>query len=260
MNKPKIQISKGKNPITHWKEWLEHAPPAKKEEHWKAGRSAKEMAHFWLGEQNHDPNGTITSLLESSKDFGKISEWSAEPEARQPFDKYGGNTRNADLLIHAKDERGAFTLAVEGKADEPFGETVNKVLSNALEKKAENKNSNAIGRIEGLVAMLFSKKSRGLPHISKLHYQLLTATAGALSYAKKQKHDRVILLIQEFKSNSGNAKKYRENHEVLNAFVLRLSEGCIKEVEENKLYGPLEILEGSSLKLYIGKITCAPVG
>lgn len=37
-----------RHPIRSLEEWLQYAPPAKGEKHWKDGRSAKELAKAWM--------------------------------------------------------------------------------------------------------------------------------------------------------------------------------------------------------------------
>jgi len=72
-------------------EWLQHAPPAKGEKHWKDGRSAKELAKAWM-----TPNGPkmpldISDLLTSHPDTtGFQPEWGV-PEYETELDLFKGS-------------------------------------------------------------------------------------------------------------------------------------------------------------------------
>jgi len=164
-------------------DWREHAPP-KSEKHWKEGRSAAEMARTWVGLESPALPPEVDRVLRSHPDFGEVQEWSAEPEARVKFDDMGGEPSNADLLLHGHDENGAFIVVVEGKADEPFGSTVDVTLRDALERRVVNPRSRGVDRVQQLAGALFHERSgRSSPVVTSLPYQLLTATAAALAEA-----------------------------------------------------------------------------
>lgn len=250
-----MTINKGAIPIRSLEEWLQHAAP-KHESHWKDGRSAKEAARCWLAAVPGLPE-EVDLTLRSHPDFGPIRSWTAEPEARVPFDKFPGEPRNSDLLVLAEDEHGSFAISVEAKADESFGEPVAQALSAAIERKLANPRSNGLARIEQLGAALFGPRRSGEPELGDLGYQLLTATAGALAAAAEHGMSRAVLLVHEFATANTSDLKHEINARDLRSFAHRLSHGSIAELAPGRLYGPV-LVPGAPLfetvpRLYIGK-------
>ena len=92
----------------------------KKPEHWVDGRSAKEAARAWIGADPGRMPPEVSAAIEQHRAFGPVIEWTGEPEVRLPFDTFGGETRNTDLLVAARDQHGPYLIAVEAKADESF--------------------------------------------------------------------------------------------------------------------------------------------
>ena len=113
-------ISKNGKPLEDLDNWRDLAGPKHKNQ-WQPGRSAMEAARAWI---ELAPESLPTEILEallSHEDLGQIVEWSAEPEARISFDSFGGEPANLDLMVQARDGTGSLVIAVEAKADEPFG-------------------------------------------------------------------------------------------------------------------------------------------
>ena len=190
-------IKKGSETISDLETWFRLS--GLKEVHWKDGRSAKECARAWL-ELNPDcVPAEISQALNPHPDFGRILPgWSAEPEARVDFDSFRGNTSNIDVLLTARDESGPLVIAVEAKADETFGNTVEDTLRAAVEQKAKKPKSKRVDRLEQLAASLFGVPRERLAEVGKLRYQLLTASAAALAEAQCQWARRAVLIIHEF--------------------------------------------------------------
>lgn len=161
-------------------DWFRLAPP-KRSSPWKDGRSAKELAHYWLKETggNRFPP-VVEALLLQSHDFSSVLRWSAEPEAQSRFDDFGGEPRNCDLLVDAEDRRGKYIIAIEAKADESFDRYLPDILANALERRLRNPSSRGIERILQLTSHILGEGPKGAPQVNQIRYQLLTATAGFL--------------------------------------------------------------------------------
>jgi len=239
-------------------QWEELAGP-KREHQWSPERSAYETARTWLSVQPPALPRQITAALLTNSAFGAVTAWTAEPEARVPFDTLKGEPRNTDLLVHATDEYGDLVLAIEAKADEPFGETVTDAMAAALERRVANHNSRGVERIVSLVQSLFGERSRGQQEVATLRYQLLTATAGALAAATRANASRVVMLVQEFRTAKTTDEKHVENAKDLDAFVHRLSQGSVSSCVPGKIVGPFSI-PGAPLfekvpQLYIGKVS-----
>jgi hypothetical protein len=247
-------IKKRDRTIASFEDWAEWGRP-KRDGHWKDGRSAMEAARCWAGSLTMPSE--VLAILADHPDFGEITQWSGEPEASVKFDSFRGPP-NIDLLLCPEDERGAFIVAVEAKADEPFGRTVATYRRDAAKAKAASPNSRQLERIEQLVPALFGDSSAGLPAVEALRYQLLTATAGALAEATRRGIDRAVLLVQEFRTSLTTAKRQAVNHADLTAFVSQISGGAVSTVEEGRLYGPFRVPEGAFFKapagLYVGKV------
>lgn len=250
-------IIKDSQPICDLETWLRLAGPKTKEQ-WKDGRSAKESARAWLERTPACVPPEIEQALSAHPDFGTILPgWSAEPEARVAFDSFGGEPSNLDVLLTAEDEEGQLVIAVEAKADEPFGYTVEKTLCQARQRKAENPRSRGVDRLEQLAEAILGVPGDRLPEVGELRYQLLTASAAALAEAQRRCVRRAVLIIHEFATDQTSCQKHLDNAEDLNAFVRRLSAGVVTTVAEGTVRGSFDLpghpLIDSPIRFYIGK-------
>jgi len=252
-----MAILKHGQPIIDLSDWEERAGP-KRTNQWREDRSAMEVARCWLSANPSLP-AEVIAVLSNHPAFGAVKQWEAEPEVRFPFDQFPGETRNTDLAVYAKDEFGEFVLAVEAKADEPFGETVADALTAAIERKLEIPNSNGVARIEQLVAALFGSPNANEATLGELRYQLLTATAGALKAGETRgATSRVVLLIQEFRTRQTDDSKHAANAMDLNRFVRCLSHETTATIEPGVLSGPFAVpgapLFRTPASIFIGKV------
>jgi len=249
-------IHKSDIPVEPIEDWFARCSP-KSARQWKDGRSAKEAGHCWVGMQSPTLPPEVAAALASNPDFGEVTRWSGEPEAQVRFDGHSGPA-NIDLLLHASDARGEFVVAVEAKADEPFGNTVAGSLARSLEVKLSTPNSKRMARMEELVRALFHPREKRMPRLEDLRYQLLTATAAALAVAHGAGTARAVVLVQEFRTHLTTPKRRKENHADLTSFVRRISGGAVSTVEEGRLYGPFRVPGGALFSdpagLYVGKV------
>ena len=176
-------IEKNGRRLSTLDEWRKYAPPQGGDRHWKDGRSAKESAKSWLAAAPLIP-AEIADTLSSHNDIGTLCDWRAEPEKEIPFDDFNGPA-NIDVLLTGRDENGSIVVAVEAKADESFGQIVEKTLSAARSRLKNNPRSNGVTRIEQLLAAIFGAVT-DQTDILELRYQLLTVTAAAMAEAKRQ--------------------------------------------------------------------------
>ena len=249
-------ITKDGEPLEDLDTWRRLAGP-KHENQWQDGRSAKEAARAWI---ELAPESLPTEILEallSHEGLGQIVEWSAEPEARVTFDSFGGEAANLDLMVHARDGGGSLVIAVEAKADEPFGATLAETSRAASKRKAENPRSKGLDRLERLAETVLGVPGDELTRIDTLRYQLLTATAAAVAAAQRRSVSRAVLLIHEFVTEQTLDEKHERNAADLGAFVRHISGGAIEEVEAGTVCGPLELpgvrATGSDVWFYVGK-------
>lgn len=245
-------IKKGSHALESLEDWERFAGP-KSAVQWADYRSAKEAARAWLERLD---DGAIPSEIEAilvgHSDFSQVRRWSAEPECEVRFDAFGGPA-NIDVMVHAEDDRGAFVMAVEAKADEPFGEYADRALANALEAKLRSSNSNALARIEGLAARLFEARGKGEPHVREIRYQLMTLSAAALAEAERTAVLRAVAMIQEFDTPRTTEEKRKANGRDLVRFLDRLGVESPGRVLEGELVGPVALEGADGPHLYVGK-------
>jgi hypothetical protein len=250
-----MTIEKAGRKITTLADWQTYAGP-KGSDHWKDGRSAKEIARAWL--EGMGPPLEMAKLLTGHPSFGPLESWIAEPEAKLPFDGFAGEPRNSDLVVHVVDSRGPYLIAVEAKADEPFGQTLAEALASALERLLANEVSNGLFRIQQLAQALFGARMPGDPAIKHMRYQLLTACAGAICEAERRGYSRTLLLIHEFVTTSTRDELHQANSTALGTFVKRLSHGAVTEVGCDSICGPFLVpgrpLFANTNQLFIGKV------
>lgn len=168
-----------------------------------------EVARAWIEGDGVSLPPEVQSIFSTHPRFGTVLNWDAEPEAKLRFDTYPGEPRNSDLVVRARDSFGPYVLAVEAKADEPYGETVAETFAAALERKISNPRPNGIARIQSLASLLLRKHVTGHVNASELRYQLLTACAGAVAEAQRSQTTRTVMLVHEFIT----AKTLDVNHE-----------------------------------------------
>ncbi len=252
-----MSINKNDRVIDSLEKWRRYAGP-KRPNQWKDERSAKEVARAWLGAGNKMPE-EVVSILSGHPNFGPVLTWVAEPEAKLKFDDFSGETRNSDIAVYVRDTFGLYLLAVEAKADEPFGESVAQTFSKAFERRKKDPNSNGAIRAEQLVLALLGLQMKDSARFGNLRYQLLTACAGALCEAERKGCSRSIMLVHEFITNATTDKKHAKNETDLENFMEQLSNGTVNKVSRGQLYGPFfvhgEPLLKSKVALYIGKVS-----
>jgi hypothetical protein len=250
-------IIKNNTTIDTLEKWKSLAGP-KRADQWKDGRSAKETALAWLEAGPDNLPQEIEDLLARHDDFGPVSTWSAEPEAKLRFDSFAGEPRNSDMVVTCTDAKGEFSIAVESKADEAFGETIADTMAAALERKIENPRSNGIARVEQLVAALLGPRKQKEPALRDIRYQLLTACAGALKLAIDSKQDRVLVLVHEFATSKTSPEKRKKNTHDLDLFLKRLSHLSVTALKECEICGPFHVpglpLFDNPPRLYVGKV------
>jgi hypothetical protein len=172
-------IHKSHTRLTTLEDWRIHAGP-KSTVQWQDHRSAKESARAWLGAGPGIPE-EIREVLEAHPKFGPLETWSAEPEARVRFDSFRGEPANLDILVEGRDDRGPVVMAVEAKADETFGQTLDGAWAAAEARLEKRPGSKGIARLEQLLWAVLGVEPKAIASVAHLRYQLLTGTAALLS-------------------------------------------------------------------------------
>lgn len=225
MNKYKVNLSKedkksGKiNQINSVDDWKKYAPPMK-DEHWKNGKSAKELAKYIIGENDYLPQELEVLLIKIG--CKQELELEGEPEKITGL-KSRGNGRTHDLLLVKEEE---VVLGVEAKVAESFGsELVCKIINDY--KNDPQKMEGKYKRLNYLYKCIYGSK---IDNISKkdsehLRYQLLTATVGTLLEAEKAKAKKAALVIITFVSVAGSVSNgMKKNEDDLYYFISTISE------------------------------------
>lgn len=232
--------------ITSLNDWFRHSPPAAGERHWKEGRSAKELAKYWMknGELIVVPN-ELQSLFNSNPVTSELLVESVIPECTTKLDNFGKG-RMHDLLLIGKKDECSIVISIEAKADETFGPTI------AERHRNNSVNSKIDERINLLSKQLFLDVN-----IESLRYQLLHGIAGTLLEAKKQKADFAVFVVQEFTTSLTDPKKQQKNSADLNLFISTLVNEPVN-LKEGSLLGPIRVpvgnVEANEPSLFFGKI------
>ena len=200
----------------------------------------------------------LVALLSSHPDTQSAVLENGEPEARLAFDRRVGEVRNADLAVRAVAGSAPLALTIEAKADEPFDQLVADTLADALDRILERGRGGGIDRVRDLATSLLHPPARGLPPLRLLRYQLLTAVAGSLAWARQLEAPRAVLVIHEFQTSQTSTGELQRNAQDLDLFVTRLTAGTLRGLAVGSLVGPIRVpgdpLFDKPADLYLGKI------
>lgn len=200
-------------------DWASLGKPASAE-HWKCGRSAYELARDWI---EGDAEAAVVSSLSVRPELTGIEliEGVAEKQTRFDGDPHG--PRNHDLLLRAVLPNGqSVTVAVEGKADEPFDVPIWRYREKGLRR---SRDTGALRRIDSLVRCWFDTSlvaDRVEPPIVCLGYQLFSALAGALADAKLDGSPQAVVVIMEYVTDLTDDSEHAYNERALDNFLRRL--------------------------------------
>ena len=214
--------------------------------------SAKEIAKAWIGPDGPRVPRDFVDFLKSQEEFDGIEITEAVPEQKVPLDDFRGNTRNTDLAVTGKSEKGLVAIGVEAKVDEPFGDLIGEYLDKERPEK-----SNVPKRIDHLSRSMFGRAVDG--EIRGIRYQLLHASAAVLIRAKSIGAAHAVFLVHEFITDKWDEKKARENMEDFQRFVAILANVPEGEIRGGTLYGPVSVPGGEfvpgDVPLFLGKMT-----
>lgn len=205
-------------PISSLDEWRRLVfDGTSKSRHWRKGRSAHSLAEFIIGQRNGAAH--LQRRLSSALGLSvKLEE--ATPEYLARFDSYLGGPSNLDLgitgSVGCSDRCSSLFVGVEAKVDEPFGSTVKGRYTAAFKDRSDGKRTNAPERVKELLSRYFSVS--GSPVTSRfagIRYQLLTGTAGTVSYPA----ERSVFYILVFRTSLYDEGKGQANQRDYESFV-----------------------------------------
>ena len=139
-------------------------------------------------------------------------------------------------------------MAVEAKADEPFGDTIEKTLSKANKRLEKASGSKGVERVKNLAAQFGLSLEQ--QEVLNLRYQLFTLTAAALAEAERRAAQRAIVIIHEYVTSLTSCEKRAQNASDLDCF-LEMVFGRQYSLCNGMIVGP--IVTNGMGKLYYGK-------
>jgi len=200
------------------------------------------LAKAWLPEPGDpSPPVELEALLMTAGTFGTITFDVGYPELRVRFDRVRGEPRNTDLAIGAQALVGPIAISVEAKADESFGRTLGQEVVEAAADWSFEERPGKLERLQGLVRAIIPARSPDQAALGSLRYQLLTATAGAWTFAAQRGAAIAILVVHEFLGPRINAARLRANADDLDAFMDRVTGGAHPSLAHDELVGPLPV-------------------
>lgn len=227
----KIEISKNEEIIDTLDKWYKLGRPMK-DNHWKSGRSAMELARYILNGNGTFPKEIEEILLKIGCNSDKV--FKGEPEKVTPL-VGRGNGRNHDLLFKQDDR---IIIGIEAKVDETLGDMISNELSN------ENRSYNKIKRIDTLYKNIYGcNPSNNID----IRYQLLTGINGILIEAEKLHIPKALFLIISFKKDGYyNGNRLSSNINDISTFI--------KSLNKNKTNNGYKFTAYPNVNLYIEHI------
>lgn len=159
--------------------------------HWKRGRSAFELAVSWevAAKTVRGLPICVAALLDQQDDLRGASVLFAVPE-HQVMLGGRGKPSQTDLWALLRGPAGLVSLAIEGKAGEPFDKKVVDWLKPPAGQSANNRHV----RLQGLCSTLGVAEE----DVMDLRYQLLHRAASAILEARRYAASHAVVLVQAF--------------------------------------------------------------
>ncbi len=214
-----------------------------------------ELARAWCPASGPACPSDITALLSSHDWTRNIQIEEARPEYVTPLPERGEG-RNHDLWARCSADGRPFTLCIEAKADEPFGDTIGDTCTRAGERSEA---TGGVRRANALLHMVFgAEASVDREPYASLRYQLLTATAGTALQARADGARAAALIIHEFQGSKTSAPLLQRNAEDLAAFLTVLNGGEQVALAPGRFVGPWNVRVGDGdegvVRLLVGKV------
>jgi hypothetical protein len=223
-------------------DWRDLGGPASSK-HWVEERSARCLAESWL-------DGTGPAALaeviaaDGAMELAGFQPRTAIAEEQTRFDEFRGGPRNHDLLVIGDAASGPVVVGIEGKADEPFGQTLGEYIDAANAIVVTGKRTNAPARLAGLITALVGP-DQDVGQLRNLRYQLFSGLAGTLAAAREHEAGAAVFCVHEFVTDKTVPRKREENSADLGRFieVLRLPP---PPEQDDWMVGPIRV-PGSEL-------------
>lgn len=171
---------------------------ARPDRHWKAGFSAMTLARAWEDSKATGFPPEIETLLATAKrpDWRQLRLLLAIPEYQVALPG-GSRPSQTDLVALARGEKGLVAIAVEGKVDERFGESVG-------EKGKESSPG-----VQTRLAYLNERLGLTEPYSDDIRYQLLHRAVSALDIARDFFAESAVMIVHSFsEAQKGQDQKW----------------------------------------------------
>lgn len=249
-----IRFHKNNVQINSMDGWFAVAPPKMGIRQWVDGRSAKELARAWFPvDGNPQMPEELNQLLHSSPLTECFAIIEGLPEKQIAIDRFGGEPRNADLVLVGHHAHLSGIIQIEAKADEPFDATI----VNRLEAGRKNPNSKIPQRIEKLCQAILGNSPDKVAELGELRYQLLVGVAGSLAEAKNRHADFAVFVVHQFLSSKVLSRNVLRNSMDWSRFIRCLPNCSDVEPAFGRLIGPIFVPGNeyipSTIPLYLGK-------
>lgn len=206
--------------ITSLESWRDAFLEVDSKTHWKEGRSAYALAKLF-NPQNTVGEETLRQSMRCIPDFdGDIKFDISIIEFESKFDNFRGNGRIHDLAIWGSCKGTKFFVGIEGKVDEPFGDTIKDAKSKATKYLNLKPTSKRLKRIENLEKQFLDNLNEY--DESKIRYQLLHYLAGTLAQAQKSGVSIAIMPVLVFKTEDYNPDAANDNKTDYEKFMTAL--------------------------------------
>lgn len=224
-------LDKRGKPIVDWRDWTR---PRKKDGHWRAGRSAMELARAWFTSPFPVIPPEIATLLQTNPLTESLVLRMGWPERKTAL-PFSGEGRNHDLVMLGEANGKSILLAVEGKVDESMGPPIGRYWR----KSKDTSDSRAWRRIDALLESVFgSTASAADKPWNSLPYQMLTATVGTAIEASRSNCELGVLCVHEFVTESAKQRLLDHNETEFKSFLGALGQ---RKPAMGRLYGPFDI-------------------
>lgn len=152
--------------------------------HWVTGYSARTLAHCWESAQGFPLE--IAGILEQHDALAGVQPLFIFPEWKVDLPPRGRAPSQNDVWVLGRSPSGLISLAIEGKVNEPFGETLGEWQRQASPGKQD--------RLQFLIETL------GLtaPLTPSVRYQLLHRAASAIVEAERCGATHAVMLVHSF--------------------------------------------------------------
>jgi hypothetical protein len=205
---------------------------ARPDRQWKAGFSAMTLARAWEDAKDRGFPPEIAALLATAnrEDWNQLRLLMAIPEYQVPLPG-GSRPSQTDLVAFARGAKGLAAIAVEGKVDEKFGETVGQRVKEG-----------GFG-LQTRIAYLCERLGLDDGCPDNIRYQLLHRTVSALDIARDFFAESAVMIVHSFSDpEQGREQKW------FNDFA-RFAKLFEKTVEVGKL---ISVGKRDGVSLYLG--------